>query len=187
MNLFVTKQILLFGFNATSTDALGIGAVLGINLLREYCGSSTARTTVILSFFAVAFYTVIGYMQLGFVPSPWDTQHHHFVAILQPVPRILAASLVSYITIESLEYWLYDKLYKRLKGRYFIARNYSIVLFTQLLDTIFFTFLGLYGIVDNLGEILVVSYGIKVITILCMTPLMVICKKVLDWAGYATF
>ncbi len=184
MNLFVTKQILLFGYNATSTDALGIGAVLGINLLREYYGRAVGRQAVIISFLAVGFYTIISALVLAYEPSAWDTQHVHCVALLQPMPRILIASLISYITIETLEYWLYDRLYKKLNGRYFIARNYAIVLFTQLLDTVFFTLLGLHGIVDNIGEIMLVSYGIKVVTIICMTPLVALCKKILDWVGY---
>jgi uncharacterized integral membrane protein (TIGR00697 family) len=187
MNLFVTKQITLFGFNATSTDALGIGAVLGINLLREYCGASTARTSVIVSFLAVTFYTVIASMQLAYVPSLFDTQQPHFVALLQPMPRILFASLFSYITIQILEYWLYDKLQRQFKGKYFILRNYSVVLFTQFLDTVLFTVLGLAGIVDHIGEIIIVSYAIKAVTIICMTPLLVFCKKVMQWSGNASF
>ncbi len=187
MNLFVTKQITLFGLNATSTDALGIGAVLGINLLREYCGSSAARTSIIISFWAVFFYTFIAYTQLAYAPSLFDTQQLHFIAILQPMPRILAASLFSYVTVQSIEYWLYDRAHTYFKGKYFILRNYGVVLFTQFIDTVLFTVLGLSGLVDNISEIILVSYLIKAVTILCMTPLLVVCKKVLEWTGHATF
>lgn len=186
MNLFVTKQIMLFGFNATSSDVLGIGAVLGINLLREYCGSSAARTSVIISFLAVGFYTIISWLLLGYAPSVYDTQQPHFIALLQPMPRILLASLFVYILVQTLEYKLYDILQKKFNGKYFIFRNYSVVLFTQLLDTVLFSYLGLYGIVDNLTEIIIISYAIKAVTIICMTPLLVLCKKILDWLGYVT-
>lgn len=187
MNLFVTKQITLGGLNATGSDALGIGAVLGINLLREYCGASVARTGVIISFAIVCFYTVVAFLQLLYVPSAFDTQHIHFVALLQPMPRILAASLFSYMIVQTLEYVLYDFFKKKYHSKFFILRNYGVVLFTQFLDTILFALLGLYGLVHHVGEIILVSYTIKAATIILMTPLIVCCKRILDWLGYVTF
>jgi uncharacterized integral membrane protein (TIGR00697 family) len=184
MNLFVTKQMMLCGLNATTADALGIGAVLGINLLREYYGALIARKTVYLSFAIVIFYTIITWLQLAYEPSACDVQQPHFVAILGQMPRILLASLFTYMLVESIEYYLYDYYKKWFNGRYFIIRNYGVVLVTQMLDTVLFTVLGLYGIVDNVTEIITVSYAIKAITIVCMTPLMVICKKILERAGY---
>ena len=185
MNLFVTKQITLFGLHATSSDALGIGAVLGINLLREYCGAKQAGKAVLISFISVTFYTIISWLQLKYVPALADTQQPHLVALLAPMPRILAASLFSYIIVQSLEYWLYDRLQKKFHGAYFILRNYGVVLFTQLIDTILFTLLGLSGIVDDMSQIIIVSYGIKAVTIFSMTPMLAACKKILDWTGYA--
>jgi uncharacterized PurR-regulated membrane protein YhhQ (DUF165 family) len=35
-NLFVLKQITLFGLNVTASDGFAIGSLLGINLLQEY-------------------------------------------------------------------------------------------------------------------------------------------------------
>jgi len=43
-NLFVTKQILLFGFNVIATDAFVVGAVLGLQLLQEYYGKKTENS-----------------------------------------------------------------------------------------------------------------------------------------------
>ena len=36
MNLFVLKQITLFGLCVTSSDALGVGYLLGLNLIIKY-------------------------------------------------------------------------------------------------------------------------------------------------------
>lgn len=184
MNLFVTKQMVLCGLNATTADALGIGAVLGINLLREYYGALVARKTVYLSFAIVIFYTIITWLQLAYVPAACDVQQVHFVAILGQMPRILTASLFTYMFVESIEYYLYDYYKRKFDGRYFIIRNYGVVLVTQLIDTVLFTFLGLYGLVDNVYEVITVSYVIKAVTIICMTPLLVFCKKILEWLGY---
>lgn len=184
MNLFVTKQIMLCGLNATSADALGIGAVLGINILREYYGAATARKTVYISFLLSVFFTIVTLLQLAYLPSVFDVQQTHFKAILGHMPRILAASLFTYIFVQSIEYYLYDIFKRRFMGRYFIMRNYGTMLVTQLIDTVLFTLLGLYGVVDNLTEVIMVSFAIKAVTIICMTPLVVICKKIAELSGY---
>ena len=48
---------------------------------------------------------------------------------------------------------------------------------TQLLDTILFSFLGLYGLVENILHIIVVSFLVKVAVILSSVPLMTLAKK----------
>src|SRR5690554_7549504 len=44
MNLFVSKQISLFGLEVTATDALAVSYLLGFNLLQEFYGKQVART-----------------------------------------------------------------------------------------------------------------------------------------------
>lgn len=170
MNLFVTKEIVLFGLHATSSDALGVGAVLGINLLREYCGRESARGTVYVSFALMIFYTLASLIFLAYHPSSSDTQHEHFMAILAPMPRIMCASLATYFVIELLEYYVYDWLKAAVNSRFVIARNYGVLFTTQFLDTVMFTLLGLWGIVEHVGDVILVSYAIKIVTILVATP-----------------
>ena len=42
-NLFVLKQISLFGYHPTASDAFSVGAILGLNLLQEYYGKDFCR------------------------------------------------------------------------------------------------------------------------------------------------
>lgn len=177
MNLFVTKQIVLFGLHATASDALGIGAVLGINLLREYSGKKAAMDAVILSFLAVAFYVAASLFHLAYIPALEDAQHVHFMAILAPMPRIMAASMVTYLLVQSIEYVVYGWLKECAHGRFFIARNYAVLLVTQLLDTVLFSVLGLYGLVNYVGDIIVVSYTIKVVVIIIATPVVALMRR----------
>ena len=48
-NLFVIKQITLFGLTATSADAFTVGATIGLNLLQEYFGKEIAKREVFRS------------------------------------------------------------------------------------------------------------------------------------------
>lgn len=58
-NLFVVKQITLFGFNGTASDAFMIGSIFGLHLLQEYYGTKEAQNSVKISFFA---YFLHGYI-----------------------------------------------------------------------------------------------------------------------------
>jgi queuosine precursor transporter len=183
-NLFVLKQIILCGFNATTSDALSIGATIGLNLMLEYYGRAAAQRAIGISFASILVYTVLSYMHLLYIPSACDVSNTHFIALLAIMPRILLASCTVYVIVQALDYHLYTFLNYALKNRYFIMRNYISVIICQLLDTILFSFLGLYGIIDNIWHVIMVSYTIKVILIILATPFLWFTKKIVPTAKY---
>jgi uncharacterized integral membrane protein (TIGR00697 family) len=64
-------------------------------------------------------------------------------------------------------------------GKFFVARNYFALTISQLIDTLLFSFLGLYGIVANIFDILILSFCLKLLAIALMTPFLMIAKKIL--------
>ncbi len=170
-NLFVTKQIMLFGLHATASDSLFVGSVLSLNLLQEYYGASEAKKAINISFFCMIVYAIISLFHVAYIPSDLDTSQLAFNALLLPMPRIVIASLFTYYFIQNIEYRLYAWLQIKLDNAPFILRNYLSIGFTQLLDTVIFSFLGLYGLTPEfsslkvIGEIIIISYIIKIITI----------------------
>lgn len=176
-NLFVLKQHELFGLNATCADAYTIGAVVGLNLLQEYYGKRITQTAIWLSFGALVFYTVMSQFHLMYQPSSADFAHGHYAALLGLMPRIIIASFTSYFIVQQLDYYIFGALKQFFNGKYLVWRYYASICFCQLIDTILFSFLGLYGILDNIGEIIIFSYLIKLAAILIATPVMLLSKK----------
>ncbi|MDP3889566.1 MAG: queuosine precursor transporter [bacterium] len=176
-NLFVLKQITLFGLSATCSDAFTIGATLGLNLLQEYYGKSIARKTIWINFFLLVFYALIGQISLSYIPSVADTSQEHFVSLLYFAPRIVSASLSVFLISQSIDYLLYGLLKKVCHNRFLIARNYGSMLVSQLVDTVLFSFLGLYGIIANIGQIIIISYLIKVAAIIIASPFIGLSRK----------
>lgn len=177
MNLFVIKEITLFGFVATASDVLGIGVALCLNLLQEYYGPDEARRAMWLGFFSAILYVILAMLHCAYFPGSADVTQVHFLALLTPMPRIIAASLLSFVITQTIDRHLYAVLKRRLDGKYFVIRNYCSVMFTQLIDTILFSLLGLYGIISNIGDMIVISYSIKLITIALMAPFLVFSKR----------
>ena len=177
-NLFVVKQITLFGLTATCADAFTVGATIGLNLLQEYFGKEIAKRTIWVNFFLLIFYALLSQLHLFYIPDLADTAHQHFVPILNLMPRIVIASFSVYLFTQMTDYYLYGILKKKFNDKYIVIRNYASIAFCQLLDTILFSFLGLYGIIDNIWQVIVISYLIKLLSIVIATPFVSFSRKI---------
>lgn len=176
VNLFVTKQITLFGFTATASDALAVGATLALNILQEYYQKPMAYKAIWISFFCSFFYTIISLFHLGYTPAVTDITSEAFDLLLSPMPRLVIASLSAYVFVQYIDSTLYGYLRFKLHNQHFIIRNYASLAISQLIDTILFTFLGLYGINESfsnfrtLFDIIIISYIIKLLVIIIAVP-----------------
>lgn len=177
-NLFVTKQVVLFGFHATPTDALTIGLVLSLNLLQEYYGKTIAKKAILISFVLSMVYTALSQIHLLYYPSIYDVTQLHALEFFGLMPRIVCASLFTYFIVQQFDSYLYELLKNRFNNNYLILRNYGSITISQLLDTIIFSFLGLYGTVNSLFSIICISYLIKLIVIAGTTPFIGFSKKI---------
>lgn len=176
-NFFVLKQIDLLGFNATASDVFAIGGLLGLNLLQEQYGRKAAREAIWISFSALLFFLLFSQIHLYYQASIFDNSQAAYVTLLQPAPRILLASLVTFLLVDQLDSRLYHQLrqkYPQLSAWWSSALSIAIC---QLIDTLLFTLLGLYGIVEALLEIIIISYGIKLLAIANTLPWTLITRK----------
>lgn len=175
-NIFVAKQIPLFGLHVTATDSLSIGTSLGLNLLQEYFGRALARKVIVLSFAAGILCTLFSQLHLLYTPSFFDSAHSHYQAIFGIMPRIMLASFTTYLIVQYMETLVYAWLQKQLPAA-LLTRNFCSIACCQLLDTVLFSFLGLYGSVEHIWHIVMVSYTIKMIVLSLSTPFLWFCKK----------
>ena len=178
-NLFVIKQITLFGLTATAADAFSVGAVFGLNLLQEYFGKDATQRAIWINFLLLIFYALVSQLHLAYIPTGDDFSQIHFAPILTVMPRIVVASFVTYFIVQQVDSHLFGRLKQKIGNRSFVVRNSISVLACQLLDTVLFTFFGLYGLMDNILSIMVVSYVIKVaIMPRIFFKLSLICAKI---------
>lgn len=177
-NLFVIKPIMLCGLTATGADAFTIGAVFGFHLLQEFYGSALTKKVIWLSFGLLFFYLIMSQIHLLYVPHACDMSQAHFYALLSLMPRIAIASLTSFLVSQRFDCWLYEKLRLAFMGNYLPARNYVCAATSQLFDTILFSFLGLFGIIDNLAHVIIISYGIKLTALALTTPCLIFARKI---------
>lgn len=171
-NLFVLKQITLFGFDITASDAFVIGALVGLSLIQEYFSKEDAQKATWICFFFMIFFTVMSQVHLLFNPSHADVTQPAFVAILSHSPRLLMASMAVFFLVQRFDIVFFGFLKGALPNASFAVRTTLTLVVSQFLDTILFTFVGLYGIVASIFDVVFISFSVKLAVIFCSTSLL---------------
>jgi len=183
-NVFVTKQIMLFGLPVVTTDVFMIGCILGLNMLQEYFGREAVKMAIIINTLLSLFYLGMSNIHLLYTPSSVDWADAHFQALLAPMPRIIIASISVYVLVQIIDALLYGFLKILFRGKYLVIRNVVSLASTQLLDTVLFSFAALYGVVHSVLPIIIMSYTIKMLVIICNTPFISLSKRLINPEGY---
>lgn len=179
-NLFVLKQMTFLGFEITCSDSFAIGSILSLNLLREYFGKEVAAKAISTCFFFMLFFVVASQLHLRFYPSPYDLTQGSYRAILESAPRLLVASLATFFLVQRLELRLFGWISRLLPKSRFPLRSSLSLIISQLADTLLFSLIGLAGLVAKLGDIILISFLVKVIIVLLIGPLMSLIGR-LNW------
>lgn len=142
-NIFVTKQITLFGIPATGGNVLYGSIFLATDLLSEHFGKREARQAILLGFGAALFYLIMSQFILKFSPSPDDWGAADGMAtIFDFAPAIVLASLMAYLILQFHDIWAFHWIREKTGGRYLWLRNNGSTWVSQLIDSVVFSILA---------------------------------------------
>src|SRR3990167_11463454 len=171
-NLFVVKQISLFGLTVTSSDVFSVGGILSLNLLQEYFGRKEAQKAISISLLTLIFFAFMAKIHVQYDPSIFDQTHEAFQTIFSATPRIIGASIATFYIVQQMDVRLFPKLKGILPMRLGIS-----LLCSQFLDTVLFSILGLWGLVESLVDMILLSFLVKCLIILISAPLTTFSKR----------
>ncbi len=160
-NFFLLKQINLFGWNATCSDAFAIAGIFGLNMLTQSYGRAAAKKTIWISFFGLLFFAAVSQIHLLYLPSLHDESHIHFAFLLKAAPRLLMASMATFLVVQQFDVRLYGFFQKKFSQFSWQMRSTICLFLSQIVDTVLFSILGLYGIIQELTSMIIVSYLVK--------------------------
>jgi queuosine precursor transporter len=175
-NLFVLKQILLFGLTVTPSDVYAVGAILALNLIREYYGPEAAKKSVLLTFFSLLFFLIMSQFQLYYAPSSVDYMASAYSQVLAKLPRLLSFSVIVFLIVQKLDLWLYSYCQKNFPKSFFFRLG-GVSLFSQTIDTVLFSFLGLFGLVKEIWHVICLALLIKYVLVLFSASLIALIRK----------
>ncbi|MCH9620754.1 MAG: queuosine precursor transporter [Chlamydiia bacterium] len=167
-NLFILKQIPLFGLVVTTTDCYTIGSFLALNMIRECYGKEAANQTILLGLITMIFLPFMSLFLLSYAPSAENLSMSTLYAqLLTPSYKIFFTSIICMVTFQKLDTIVFSRLRKTLS---LSSAMFISLMISQAFDTFCFTFIALPGLLNNLGHIFIFSYFMKIITICIMTP-----------------
>lgn len=173
-NLFVVKQMSLLGFSVTCSDVFAIGGILSLNLLQEYFGKKYAKDAVKISLLALLVFGVMTQVHLIYTPTSNDVTQSAFLTVFSSSFRIVFASLTTFYLVQQFDVRFFAFLRGKLPFRIAVS-----LVFSQLIDTVLFSVLGLYGLVESLYDIIFVSFLVKCCIIAISSPFTAFSKRFL--------
>ncbi|WP_375793474.1 queuosine precursor transporter [Chlamydia sp. 12-01] len=176
MNVFVLKQIVLYSLEVTSADVYMIGILSCLNFSRELYGKNKVNEAMIGSWVVTIAFLLLTQLHLALTPSPNDTTQNHFIALFSPTLRLILASLTTVIVVQIIDLKLFSYLKNLFQDKAFGTRSSISLIFSQILDTLLFSFLGLYGTVSNLTHVILFSFITKICVIAISVPVVVLGK-----------
>lgn len=171
-NLFVIKQIDLFGLSVVCSDGFIIAENIALLLIFKQYGQKEAYKTIFIAQIFAFFFLLMGLFQLWYIPNAYDTTQPHFIALLGRTPRIILASFIVSLISKLINLQLFRFFSTIFSYRWnVLAKTFALSL-SQIADTALFAGLALYGQVHTLTDIILVSSSIKLIAIIIITPLI---------------
>lgn len=176
MNLFVLKQMRLFGMDVTGGNVLYAAVFLSTDLLAEHWGRRRAYRAVWAGFFVSVFFVAMSCCMLLTKPNAYDWASEPLAALLEPQWRIVGASMLTYLVVQHLDVWQYDFYKRKTKGRMLWLRNNASTWVSQLVDSTLFTILAFAATGYPILQMIVFTYVIKILVAALDTPFIYLSK-----------
>ena len=179
-NIFVTKQITLFGLDATGGNVMYAAIFLSTDLLSEHYSQEDAKEAVKIGFGTSLLYLIGGQFMLQYLPSSYDTVHDGMQNIFAFAPRILLGSLLAYLLSQFHDIWAYNFIREKTGQKWLWLRNNGSTWISQLIDSVIFAFVAFLGVfpLSVLLQIVVSTYLLKILVALLDTPFMYLSYRV---------
>ena len=178
-NIQVIKQVDLFNYPLALGDVAICSVVLIGDLITENYSKRKAKKVIFLGFLTTVIITIMMTLTIKFEPNSQDFAQESIKTIFSFTPRILIASLISYIFSETIEINLYAYIKKYFpKTRDLWIRNNVSGLISAFIDSMLVSFLMFYGTfpVMYILKIALASYVIKAIVSVIDTPFVYVSK-----------
>ena len=182
-NIQVTKNVNLFGLEATLGNIVYSTSFLATDILSEMYGPKESKKAVTIGFFSVIVMTIMMQLAIQFNPAPSDFVQESMETIFGFMPRIAFGSIIAYVISNFHDIWAFE-LWKKIKpGKKTLwMRNCFSTMVSQLLDSLIFTFIAFFGVYEMSvwWQIVLTTYLLKFIVAVCDTPFMYIARKWFD-------
>ena len=185
MNVFVLKPFDIFGLTTYGGNILYGCIFFCTDLLSEHYGKKEALKAVRIGFLALFLYFMASQFYLHLdtnlsLEGSFEIQSA-LTTIFSPAWGIVVASLFAFLFSNTIDVYVYDSIHKKTGSKFLWLRNNASTIFSQLVDTIIFTFIAAaFGIFDwsIVGEIIFFAYIFKILVAAFDTPFLYLSRLI---------
>ena len=133
--LFAPASVIIFSVTYLLTD-----------IVNERFGREATLQMIWVAFLTQLVAVVFILIAIALPSAPFWTDQEAFSRILSSAPRVIAASLFTFIIMETLDAYVFHWFKQKTQGRHLWLRNVASTIPAMTLDTILFVFLAFYGV-----------------------------------------
>ena len=187
-NIEVLILVHAFGLDTTLGNVIFASSFLATDIMSEIYGKKEANRCVKIGILANVTFILISHSWFLYIPAEGDTMAGPIRAVFSNTPRVMLASLFAYAVCEMFDVWAYHAWWnwtqKKFGDRraFLWLRNNGSTLVSQLINVVIFNLLAFAGMFpwNTIGEILVMGYGIFIVTSLMDTPFVYLARRIAD-------
>lgn len=167
----------IFGLPITLGEAVYASIYLTSDMVTERYGKKEGYKLVRIGFASLFVFTVLTQLALLLQPEDYAQEISGAMdTVFNMSLRMTAAGALAYFISQHFDVWFYHLIHEKTKERFLWLRNNASTIVSQALDTTIFYTIAFYGVFDNLLEIALAGYIVKVTIALCDTPFMYLSK-----------
>ena len=169
---------------------------MAADLLTERFGPTSAHKAVWMGFASCLMITIFMLLTLGIAPVTHNqsilnletcSAHQAIDILFSPAPRILMASLISYVCSQYTDIWIFQTVRRLTHERYLWLRTMVAAAISSLLDSILFSTLVWYILTTNPVPLTTLWYSyilgtyiFRLVIIVVQAPMLYILKACLN-------
>jgi len=187
-NIEVLILVHAFGMDTTLGNVLFASSFLATDIMSELYGKKEAGRCVKIGIAANITFILISQSWFLYLPAPDDTMAGPIRTVFANTPRVMLASLFTYVLCEIHDVWAYHFLWNLTTRRsgssrtFLWLRNNGSTLLSQLINVVVFNLLAFFGVFPGpvIVQILIFGYGIFIVTSLLDTPFLYLARSIAD-------
>ncbi len=179
VSLASPKLGLFFGVVGSPQTIFYASIFLGTDILSEFYGKKAGYEAVWTGFLALAMLTILGQIVIYFQEIP-DTSAYAsaFNTLFAGTWRVALGSFAAYFVAQQFDVWFYHELKERTGGKKLWFRNMASTSTSQLIDTLIFFPIAFWGIIPQLGSVMLVAYILKIVVAVLDTPFLYLARTI---------
>lgn len=177
-----TKIVSIFGLFVPGGVIIYAASFLITDLISEVYGKESAQKTVLHGFGAMVIFALYSLLIVDWEAAPYWTNQEAFESVVGLSFRITMAGWISFLISQRWDVWIFHLLKESSKqwiNKRLWVRNIFSTVTSQILDTVIFITISFYGIYDNLLDMILAQYAIKLIIAIVDTPFAYWGRKIL--------